>query len=62
MTQPRLLSAADAAKYLGASTKKMARLANEGLITRRYISNRPKYEREDLDAFIDTLPEDIESA
>lgn len=55
----RLLSAAEAADYLAVSTKTLSRLAERGEITRRYIGNRPKYEREDLDAYIDTLPEDI---
>ncbi len=57
--QPRLLSAEDAARYLGVSERKLRELAKAGYITRRYIGNRPKYEREDLDEYIDTLPEDI---
>lgn len=57
--KPRLLSAAEAAEYLAVSPKTLTRLAARGEITRRYIGNRPKYEREDLDAYIDTLPEDL---
>lgn len=58
-TKPRLLSATEAAKYLAISPRSLSELAKRGEITRRYIGNRPKYEREDLDAYIDTLPEDI---
>lgn len=58
--QPRLLDAKDAAKYVGLSPKKLTQLANDGEIDRRYVGNRPKYERESLDAWIDTLPDSLD--
>lgn len=58
--QPRLLDAKDAAAYVGISTKKLTQLANDGEIDRRYVGNRPKYERESLDAWIDTLPDTLD--
>jgi len=58
--QPRLLDAKDAAAYVGLSTKKLTQLANDGEIDRRYVGNRPKYERESLDDWIDTLPDSLD--
>lgn len=58
--QPRLLDAKDAATYVGLSTKKLSQLANDGEIDRRYVGNRPKYERESLDDWIDTLPDTLD--
>lgn len=56
---PRLLSAKDAATYLGfKDPRSVARLADRGEITRRYIEGRPKYERVSLDEYVDSLPED----
>lgn len=57
--QPRLLDAKDAATYVGISPKKLSQLANDGEVDRKYIGNRPKYERESLDEYIDNLPDTI---
>lgn len=59
---PRLLSAKDAAAYLGyKDPRSVARLADRGEITRRYLDGRPKYERASLDAYVDAQPEDLDS-
>lgn len=54
---PRLLDAKQAAAYVGVSPKTLTRLADEGQIDRKYIGNRPKYERESLDEYADNLPD-----
>lgn len=58
---PRQLPAKDAARYAGVSEKKLAELARDGYIVRRYVGNRPKYERESLDSWIDSLPETLDT-
>lgn len=60
--EPRLLNAQDAAAYLGyKDPRSVARLADRGEIRRVYIENRPRYEKADLDDYINTRPEDLDS-
>lgn len=53
---PRQLTAKQAEQYTGTSPKKLGELANDGLIIRKYVGNRPRFERASLDEWMDNLP------
>ncbi|QGH70898.1 helix-turn-helix domain-containing protein [Pseudactinotalea sp. HY158] len=55
--QPRLLTPDEAAAYLAISPRTLRTLAARGDIGRRYLGSSPRYERTDLDAYVDSLPE-----
>ena len=56
-TSQRLFNTNQAAQYLGISDDSMRSYADEGLINARRLKQRRVFAREDLDAFIDSLPE-----
>lgn len=58
MTTPRLLSATDAAAYLGISVTTLRGLS----FRRKVLGARRLYAREDLDAFVDSLPSEGEES
>jgi len=55
--EPRLLKPAEAAKYLGIGERTLRALAARGEINRKKIGRLTRYEREELDAYADTLPD-----
>jgi excisionase family DNA binding protein len=56
VNQRGLLSADDAAEYLSISVRTFGKLASDGVIKRRRIGSLVRYALSDLDAYIDSLP------
>lgn len=56
--KPALFKTSEAAKYLAISEWEIRRLANEGILHRRYIGEGRRYYRitaESLDAYVESL-------
>lgn len=56
VNQRGLLSADDAAEYLSISVRTFGKLASDGAIKRRRIGSLVRYALSDLDAYIESLP------
>lgn len=59
---PRLLSRDDSAYYSGISVETIDARVREGVIEVRYEGRRKLIVRESLDAYLDSLPDERESA
>jgi excisionase family DNA binding protein len=55
--QPRLLTGQDAARYLGISMTVLDDLVHRSELIPRRLGGKRQFRREDLDAYIDRLPE-----
>lgn len=60
--QPRWLSKADAARYIGKSPDVVQRLTATGVLVPRYLDSRPSYDVRDLDELMENAPTDAPSA
>lgn len=52
----RLYSLAEAATYLGVTSRQISRLRAQGDLPVRYLGTKPLYDVEDLDRLVDALP------